>query len=156
MMPLSWPFSSTSASMVLDVFLTFRNVFSVMPVAAGMLDTLAELDGTLWATAQVDFDGVGHAMVLMTAGRGQDWDVIADLGDPGSWCFAGDGAGPAGEMIVAAGGRVLPPERWPPRASSLIRLASVAPEWGHVADPRSWEPGYVRLPAAQRGPGVEP
>ncbi len=56
------------------------DVFSVMPVAAGMLDNLAQLDGTLWATAQIDFDGVGHAMVLTTAAHGQEWDVIADLG----------------------------------------------------------------------------
>ncbi|MDH3249659.1 MAG: S-layer homology domain-containing protein, partial [Acidimicrobiia bacterium] len=56
------------------------DVFSVVPVAAGMLDTLAELDGTVWASAQIDFDGVGHAMVLTMSGRGQDWDVIADLG----------------------------------------------------------------------------
>ena len=56
------------------------DVFSVAPVAAGTLDTIAQLDGTLWATAQIDFDGVGHAMVLTPTGRGQDWDVIADLG----------------------------------------------------------------------------
>ncbi len=55
-------------------------VFSVAPVTAGTLDTVSRLDDTLWATAQIDFDGVAHAMVLTATGRGQEWDVIADLG----------------------------------------------------------------------------
>lgn len=83
-------------------------------------------------------------------------DVIADLADAGDWCFSGDGAEPAGEAIAAAGGTVLPPDRWAPRAAWLIRLASMAPEWGRVAHPESWEPGYVRLPAAQRATGGRP
>lgn len=79
--------------------------------------------------------------------------VIADLGDPGSWCFAGDGVGAGREAIQAAGGRILDEDTWVPRARSLLWLASVHPELGRVADPGRWEPEYGRLPAAQRVPG---
>ncbi len=56
------------------------DVFSVAPVSAGTLDNLAVLDQSLWATAQVEFDGIGHAMILMPSGGGQDFDVVSDLG----------------------------------------------------------------------------
>ena len=56
------------------------DVFSVAPVTAGALDTISKLGDTLWATSQIEFDGVGHAMVLTASGSGQEWDVIADLG----------------------------------------------------------------------------
>ena len=79
-------------------------------------------------------------------------DVLADLDQPADWCFCGDGVGASRELILAAGGRAMADDRWVPRASSLIWLAAVAPDLGRVVDPGIWEPGYVRLPAAQRGP----
>jgi hypothetical protein len=56
------------------------DLFSISPVGPGTLDNLATLGGGLWASASVDFDGAGHAMVLTTSDRGQDWSVVADLG----------------------------------------------------------------------------
>ena len=76
--------------------------------------------------------------------------VLADLEDPGTWLFSGDGAGAGEEAIRSAGGRIAEPAAWVPRASSLLWLAEVSPELGRVPDPGRWEPGYVRLPAAQR------
>jgi tRNA threonylcarbamoyladenosine biosynthesis protein TsaB len=81
-------------------------------------------------------------------------EVLYGLNEPGEWCFAGDGAGPSSEAIRAAGGQILPEEVWVPRAGSLLWLASVVPEEGRVIDPRTWEPRYVRLPAAQRDLGA--
>jgi tRNA threonylcarbamoyladenosine biosynthesis protein TsaB len=78
--------------------------------------------------------------------------VLDDLVEPGKWCFAGDGAGAGHDAIRAVGGRILPADTWAPRAGSLLWLASVAPEAGRVTDPGTWEPSYVRLPAAQRDP----
>jgi tRNA threonylcarbamoyladenosine biosynthesis protein TsaB len=75
--------------------------------------------------------------------------VLSDL-DPAGWCFAGDGAGAGEESIRLAGGRVLDPDVWVPRAGCLLWLASVDPDRGRVAEPAHWEPEYVRLPAAQR------
>jgi tRNA threonylcarbamoyladenosine biosynthesis protein TsaB len=80
--------------------------------------------------------------------------VLEDLGEPGSWCFTGDGVGPGESAIRSAGGRILDAEVWVPRARSLLWLASIDPGRGRVADPGRWEPGYVRLPAAQRGMGA--
>ena len=80
-------------------------------------------------------------------------NVLDDLDEPGKWCFAGDGAGAGDDAIRAAGGRILPVDTWVPRAGSLIWLASVVPEEGRVTDPGTWEPSYVRLPAAQRDLG---
>jgi tRNA threonylcarbamoyladenosine biosynthesis protein TsaB len=77
--------------------------------------------------------------------------VLRDLVQPGKWCFAGDGAGAGEDAIRSAGGRMLDPDTWVPSARSLLWLAAVDPDRGRVADPRHWEPGYVRLPAAQRG-----
>jgi hypothetical protein len=99
------------------------DVFSVVPVAAGMLDTLAELDGTLWATAQIEFDGVGHAMVLTTAGGGQEWDVIADLG-PGHI----DAVTVSERDAVAIGSRFV---------SGELGMTRRATMW-HSNDLRSW------------------
>lgn len=80
--------------------------------------------------------------------------VLDEMEEPGEWCFAGDGAGPGFDAIREAGGRILPEETWVPRAGSLLWLASVTPEEGRVIEPRTWEPRYVRLPAAQRAPGA--
>lgn len=97
---------------------------------------------------------VGEGIEELFAPRAGALDrVLTDLGEPGEWCFTGDGAGAGEEAIRRAGGRILDPDRWVPRAASLLWLASVDPGRGRVADPGSWEPGYVRLPAAQRGPG---
>ncbi len=79
--------------------------------------------------------------------------VLTGIGEPGNWCFAGDGAGAGEDIIRTAGGHVLDPDTWVPSARSLLWLAAVDPDGGRVADPGSWEPGYVRLPAAQRGTG---
>jgi tRNA threonylcarbamoyladenosine biosynthesis protein TsaB len=80
--------------------------------------------------------------------------VLEDLGEPGAWCFAGDGVGPGESAIREAGGRILDPDTWAPQARSLLWLAWTHPDRGHVPEPGSWEPGYVRLPAAQRGIGA--
>ena len=80
-------------------------------------------------------------------------ELLEYLDEPARWCFAGDGAGAGGSSIRAAGGRVLPEARWVPRAGALLWLATVVPEMGRVADPRRWEPAYIRLPAAQRTAG---
>lgn len=94
---------------------------------------------------------VGEGIEELFAPRAGALDqVLTDLGDPGEWCFAGDGAGPGDDAIRSAGGRVLDPETWVPSARSLLWLAAVDPDRGRVADPGRWEPGYVRLPAAQR------
>jgi len=77
-------------------------------------------------------------------------DLLEYLDEPERWCFAGDGAGAGESAIRAAGGQVLSEDRWVPRASALLWLAAVVPETGRVADPRRWEPAYIRLPAAQR------
>lgn len=94
---------------------------------------------------------VGEGIEELFAPRAGALDqVLTDLGEPGEWCFAGDGAGPGEDAIRSAGGQVLDPETWVPSARSLLWLAAVDPDRGRVADPGSWEPGYVRLPAAQR------
>ena len=94
---------------------------------------------------------VGEGIEELFAPRAGALDqVLTDLGEPGEWCFAGDGAGPGEDAIRSAGGQVLDPATWVPSARSLLWLAAVDPDRGRVADPGRWEPGYVRLPAAQR------
>lgn len=78
--------------------------------------------------------------------------VLADLDPAMPWVFAGDGAGAGADVIRAAGGRILDERLWAPRARSLLRLAWTWPQLGRVPDAGRWEPGYVRLPAAQRAP----
>ncbi len=78
-------------------------------------------------------------------------EEVLELVSPGhAWTFAGDGADPGAEAIRRAGGRLASRDLWYPRASALVRLARLSPEWGRVVDPRQWQPEYVRLPAAQR------
>lgn len=97
---------------------------------------------------------VGEGIEELFAPRAGALDqVLADLEEAGNWCFAGDGAGAGEKAIREAGGQVLDPETWVPRASALLWLASVDPAGGRIADPARWEPVYVRLPAAQRGAG---
>jgi tRNA threonylcarbamoyladenosine biosynthesis protein TsaB len=80
--------------------------------------------------------------------------LLTDIGEPRDWSFAGDGAGAGEDIIRSAGGQVLEPDTWVPSARSLLWLAAVDADQGRVADPGSWEPGYVRLPAAQRDMGA--
>ncbi|MGD2216837.1 MAG: tRNA (adenosine(37)-N6)-threonylcarbamoyltransferase complex dimerization subunit type 1 TsaB [Gemmatimonadales bacterium] len=70
--------------------------------------------------------------------------------------FVGDGARAHQEKITAAlaNAVVLPEHLALPRAASLLWLRSVAPELGHVPQPRDWEPLYVRdwrVPDERRG-----
>ncbi len=76
--------------------------------------------------------------------------LLARLAPVTDWSFAGDGADPGARSIDLAGGRTLDRRLWTPRARSLLWLAGAVPELGQIADPRNWEPRYVRLPAAQR------
>ncbi len=97
---------------------------------------------------------VGEGIEELFAPRAGPLDqVLTDLGEPGEWCFGGDGAGAGEEAIRSAGGEILDPDTWVPSARSLLWLADVHPDGGRVADPGQWEPDYVRLPAAQRGTG---
>ena len=98
---------------------------------------------------------VGEGIEELFAPRAGALDqVLMDLGEPGDWCFAGDGAGAGEDAIRSAGGQVLDPDTWVPSARALLWLAAVDPDRGRVADPGRWEPGYVRLPSAQRGTGA--
>ncbi len=80
-------------------------------------------------------------------------DLLEELVPLDEWVFTGDGAQAGARSIEALGGRILDPETSVPGGRALLWLRSVDPAGGRVADPGSWEPGYVRLPAAQRGPG---
>jgi tRNA threonylcarbamoyladenosine biosynthesis protein TsaB len=96
---------------------------------------------------------VGEGIEELFAPRAGALDeLLHDLDEPGEWCFAGDGAGAGEEAIRSAGGEILAADTWVPRAGRLLWLASVEPGRGRVDDPGRWEPSYVRLPAAQRGP----
>lgn len=55
-----------------------------------------------------------------------------------------------GELEAALGARVAPAFAAAPRAAALLWLARVAPEEGRVADPRGWEPAYLRASGAER------
>ena len=80
-------------------------------------------------------------------------ELFAELGDLSGWTFNGDGAGLAEDRIRSVGGRVADPRAWAPRASALLWLAANEPEAGRVPNPESWEPAYVRAPAAVRERG---
>lgn len=69
---------------------------------------------------------------------------------PAAWVLAG--LVPAGveEIVRGAGARRLPGPVAAPNAASLLWLSRVMPERGHIEVPATWEPEYVRLPAAQR------
>lgn len=60
--------------------------------------------------------------------------------------FAGEGATVYNEALVESFGMTtpLPEHLGVPRAASLLWLRRVAPELGHVAEPDTWEPLYVR------------
>lgn len=80
--------------------------------------------------------------------------VLERLSDPGEWLFSGGGALRHAVAVRTAGGTVLPPHLSAPRAGALLWLAHAFPETGRVRDVGSWEPRYVRLPAAEREEGA--
>lgn len=83
-----------------------------------------------------------------------DVEEVPDaLGEPSSWRFAGSGALLHREALEGRGGRVLSFLHREPRAGGLLRLALEQPAAGHVEEPSSWEPEYVRAPGARRGVG---
>ncbi len=65
--------------------------------------------------------------------------------------FVGEGALRYREAIESAGSRVAPTHQAVPRAGALLWLADVAPGLGLVADPKTWEPEYLRAAGAERG-----
>ena len=107
--------------------------------------------GQVYAAGYRVGDGIDE---LFAPRAGAVEQILDDLDEPGKWCFAGDGAGVGDQAVRAVGGLILPVDTWVPRAGSLLWLASAVPEDGRVTDPGTWEPSYVRLPAAQRDPGV--
>jgi len=74
----------------------------------------------------------------------------ARLSDGDPWVLAGSGAGSVASIARSAGWTVADEELWQPRAAALLKLASDYPEAGRVQDISAWEPGYVRLPGAER------
>jgi len=74
-------------------------------------------------------------------------DLLEELTTRGiSPVFTGDGATAYGEVLRGAveSAALLPEHLGMPRAASLLWLRRVAPELGHVAEPGTWEPLYVR------------
>jgi len=125
---------------------------SLAAVAAG-----AGLDGPVCALfdarrGQVYAAGyrVGEGLEELLSPEAVVLGLLLERLDAADWVFAGDGAGPGRGRIEAAGGRILGEDLWFPRASALLRLRRVAAAAGRVSDVRSWEPAYLRLPAAQR------
>ena len=76
-------------------------------------------------------------------------ELIAELQPLDAWTFGGDGATRHEDLIVAAGGRLLPEDHSRPRAEALLHLARERPE-GQVGDVRSWQPEYLLPSAAER------
>jgi tRNA threonylcarbamoyl adenosine modification protein YeaZ len=76
-------------------------------------------------------------------------ELIAELQPLDAWTFGGDGAMRHEDLIVAAGGRLLPEDHSRPRAEALLHLARERPE-GQVGDVRSWQPEYLLPSAAER------
>lgn len=78
-------------------------------------------------------------------------ELLARTQPPREWVAVGLVQPEAETILHRAGVEVLPSDRFGlPRAASLIWLASVMPDQGRIENPASWEPSYVRLPAAQR------
>jgi tRNA threonylcarbamoyl adenosine modification protein YeaZ len=76
-------------------------------------------------------------------------ELIAELQPLDAWTFGGDGAIRHEDLIVAAGGRLLPEDQSRPRAEALLHLARERPE-GRVGNVRSWQPAYLLPSAAER------
>jgi len=76
--------------------------------------------------------------------------LMVDLATLPGALLVGDGAERHRVELEASGHLVAPPHFHPPRASGLLWLAEVAPSAGRVADPRDWEPEYLRPSGAER------
>jgi tRNA threonylcarbamoyl adenosine modification protein YeaZ len=76
-------------------------------------------------------------------------ELIADLQPLDAWTFGGDGAMRHEDLIVAAGGRLLPEDQSRPSAEALLHLTRERPE-GRVGDVRGWQPEYLLPSAAER------
>ena len=77
--------------------------------------------------------------------------VLARLDPPADWTLAAAIPEHLRQQAEQCGVDVLPSAAGEPRAISLLYLAGLVPELGYVADPESWEPGYVRASSAERG-----
>ena len=77
--------------------------------------------------------------------------VLARLEPPADWTLAAAIPEHLRQQAEQCGVDVLPSAAGEPRAISLLYLAGLVPELGYVADPESWEPGYVRASSAERG-----
>ena len=70
---------------------------------------------------------VGGGIEELFAPRAGPLDqVLTDLGEPGNWCFAGDGAGVGEDMIRSAGGPAL-------RAAAMTRSRISIAAWTRAA-----------------------
>ncbi|HEX7119932.1 MAG TPA: tRNA (adenosine(37)-N6)-threonylcarbamoyltransferase complex dimerization subunit type 1 TsaB [Longimicrobiales bacterium] len=96
------------------------------------------------------FPGDGAVEVVMGPRAASVEDVVRELA-PEAPRYVGEGALRYRGRIEAAGGRVAPAHQAVPRAGALLWLADVAPGLGAVAEPRSWEPEYLRAAGAERG-----
>lgn len=96
------------------------------------------------------FPGDGAVEVIMPPTAAPVEEVLTALAGTQPR-FVGEGALRYRDAIESAGGRVAPAHQAAPRASALLWLADVAPALGLVADPRSWEPEYIRASGAERG-----
>ncbi|HEX6940319.1 MAG TPA: tRNA (adenosine(37)-N6)-threonylcarbamoyltransferase complex dimerization subunit type 1 TsaB [Longimicrobiales bacterium] len=96
------------------------------------------------------FPGDGAVEVVMPPRAAPVEQVVRELAAAAPR-YVGEGALRYRARIEAAGGRVAPGHQAAPRAGALLWLADVAPGAGTVADPRSWEPEYIRAAGAERG-----
>lgn len=76
-------------------------------------------------------------------------EVLAAVA-PAAPVYVGDGALRHRDAIEEAGGRVAPPHLSAPRAGALLWLADLDPAAGRVAEPRRWEPDYLRAAGVER------
>ncbi|MEJ2319101.1 MAG: tRNA (adenosine(37)-N6)-threonylcarbamoyltransferase complex dimerization subunit type 1 TsaB [Gemmatimonadales bacterium] len=76
-------------------------------------------------------------------------ELILDLQPLDDWTFGGDGAMRYEDLIVTAGGRLLPEDESRPHAEALLHLTRERPD-GRVKDVRSWQPEYLLPSAAER------
>lgn len=74
----------------------------------------------------------------------------SEAGSAGEVIYVGEGAQRHRERILDAGGLVAPAYVSVPRASALLWLARLDPAGGHVTDPATWEPDYLRGAGAER------
>lgn len=99
--------------------------------------------------AGYDFDS-GLAQVFVPLAERFD-AVLARLDPPADWTLAAAIPEHLRQQAEQFGVDVLPSAAGEPRAIGLLYLAGLVPELGCVADPESWEPGYVRASSAERG-----